>query len=114
MKRYYISLLHDSFELDSTFETDSPRTALNKWFAYSLKRPTMANISCGTKEDCLALYQEFLRHEEEYYKKYWVERRFCYKFDYISGGCREYLNGRNLYFSGSKMFYDSVPIFCYG
>ena len=116
MKKYYIVLLYDSEEIESTFQTDSPKTALNKWFKYSQKRPMMANISCGSVEDCMALYSEFLKNVQEYSSKYWLSgNRFYLKFDYVYNTCNAYIHGgKKPHFLGRKEFYDSVHPFCYG
>ena len=114
MKKYLVTLLHTCGEIESSFDTDSPNTALNKWLAYSIKSPSMANICCGSKDDCIKLYENFIRRRQEFYKDYWVRRGIKVNFYYLEKGCYEYLNGRRLSFMGNKEFYDSVPLFCYG
>lgn len=115
MKKYSIVLYSPSGELDSQFVTDSPKTALNKWFKYSLKYPTMAAIMCGSVEDCKLLFKNFIDRSAELYQAYWVSQRFYYRYDYLLTGCTGYLSGRNrIYFSGNSQFYDQVPLFCFG
>lgn len=110
-KKYFISLLSDYGELKSHFETDSPKTALNKWFSYALKSPTMANICCGSVDDCMALYSEFLKNREEFHNKYWrdTDHRMAYKYDYFVNTCMGYLNGTK-----KVSFSARVYPFCYG
>ena len=115
MKKYIIVSYYNSMEVANRFETNSPQTALNKWFEYSLKRPMMACIMCGSGDDCMKLYNCFVTESNIWKTRYWINKRFYMKFDYLYDKCKRYIMGFDkLYFSGNSMFYDQIPLFGLG
>lgn len=112
MKRYCVILYSNSGEVEYKFDTDSPKTALKKWIAYATKRPTMAAIFCGSKEDCWAVYKVFVQDSE--IGKYWFEKRCPYNYKHMYNETVSDLKTGRLYFSGRKDFYDQVPKFSLG
>lgn len=115
MKKYFIAMSPGYGEGGRNFETDSPTTAVNKWLTYSLKRPSMVKIWCGSIEDCIAVYQDFLSRRNEIYSKYWVEHGMRHNFGYIVDSCNYYLSGSGAIleysFLGTSSRYDCIPLF---
>lgn len=112
MKKYVVQSWMNWGRVDKAFSTDSPKTALNKYFSYSETNRSMVCINCGRKEDCLALYKCFLENVEEFKQKYWVKGKLDpVYFDYIYNACVKYTNGEIKLIFNSKGYYSQVPHF---
>lgn len=118
MKKYYVEAIENTyFERLAYFETDSPKTAINKWIQYNKKYPTCVAIFCSSVKDCMAIYKEFYINGYEVYKPKMEEnpRGFYYNFFYLYNGSKSMLD---LYNNGKFRFqdgmYDQVGYFGFG
>lgn len=117
MRRYYVEAINRNFDRLLFFETDNPKTAINKWIAYNKKYPACVAIFCKSKKDCIAIYSEFCRNGYSDYKNKIEDRskRFYYDFHYLYEGSKYMLNRNgNFGFCGNSDYYDQVPYFSFG
>lgn len=117
MKKYCIISYSKSGDIEKSFQTDSPLTAINKFFSYNLKNPKMVCITCGSAEDCMKIYKTFVNESFTLLCKYFGQsgERVCYDFNWMYNGSKALVNGSSkLYFFGNANNYDQVPYFSVG
>lgn len=96
------------------FRTDNPKIALVCWFRYQIKKPTCAAITCGSKDDCMAIYKCFVKEFDWF--RYIYKKDSPIKLDYLLGECNKYISGEKQMssFRGKSDFFDMVYPFDLG
>ena len=115
MRKYVIEEIDAIGNVVKRVEVDSAHAALNKWLSFSVKNPYRVCIRCGSKEDCIRIYNNFLERTVGIYREYWVLRKLPYSFYEIERGCFDCLIGKGdlRYFDGTIDCYGIVPLFGY-
>lgn len=110
-KKYFISSLSGSGELDGSFYTNDPKKAIEIWFKLQAKNPISAAIDTESKENSVLLLKsatpDFI---EGLYSKY----RCGYKKDFLLNEIKRTLENGNRYFNGTEGMPDSVHPFSVG
>lgn len=99
-------------DIHTTFGTDNPATAINKWIMWSAKAPTLVAIECRSKEskEILDYAKANIPHLVAIMQKYKLQ--CVYNIDDL---VQRIMRAQpNPYYEKETLDYDQVAVFCYG